>query len=141
MQNFNLKKWCVSCGPGKFCSLHPQLEIQGCERWGLPVRTEAEIVEFITGSTVRSLCFVSAAQCTCRYQCTFLFFTSLTNFSSSCTLAFPIPSLHVHVTFLHLCLHCLYFSFFSLRLNSRSSFSHAGFLPYHRKSESVYETK
>lgn len=98
MQNFNLKKWCVSCGPGKFCSLRPQLEIQGCERWGLPVRTEAEIVEFITGSTVRSLCIVSAAQCTYRYRCTFLlFFTSLTNFSSLCALAFLISLLHVWV--------------------------------------------
>lgn len=64
---------------------------------------------------------------------TFLFFTFLAKFSSSCALAFPITSLlatslyisqDIHLWFHCLCISCLHFS-----LVRKSLFNHAGLLP------------
>ncbi|KAK4806915.1 hypothetical protein QYF61_012636 [Mycteria americana] len=94
----------------------------------LPVKTEAKK---LLSTSVFSMSLVT------RSLISFIGkpFTSLTKFSSSCALAFLIPSLYSQAVSLYSfqdtcpCFHCLCISFLHFSLTRRSLLSHAGLLP------------
>jgi len=118
-------------------------EVQGCEKyenpacpWRLTETKNSLSTPVFSISVVASSHFSFIREGMLSLACIFwpmyvqspflLFLTSLAKFSSICALAFTIPSLHVQTASLcsfqvtHAYFHCLYMSFFSLSLTSRS---------------------